>query len=91
MQLGLLEYRPPVENGEIPPKKKRRSTALGLDRGVRIRVRRSAVRASDRGAVLEIVADGQIVRYRSDKNGGTYDVDLERVAIIKRPRVPKRG
>ncbi|GAC1416254.1 MAG: hypothetical protein NVSMB5_06380 [Candidatus Velthaea sp.] len=89
MQLGLLEYRPPVETADIRSKKKRRSTAVGLDRGVRIRVRRSAVRAGDRGAVLEIVSDGRIVRYRSDKNGGTYDVDLERVAIIKRPRVPK--
>lgn len=71
-----------------------RETLRGLHDGVRIRVRRSETRRSDKGTVSGEPRMGKgrkVVDYRSDRNGGLYTVEAERVAIIRKPGLPVRA
>ena len=92
-QLDLLSYRPPpsaIANAEVGAASRRgtsrRQTVRGLAPDVRIRIRASELRARDKGTVIDSFEKNGIamVRYRSDRNGGTYEVRVDRVSIIKR-------
>lgn len=81
----LFSWVPPSETR--PPR--RRSTAYGIKKDVRIAVRANETRAADRGTVDAVRqrSDGtMMVSYRSDRNGGVYDVALDRVRVLRRPR-----
>jgi hypothetical protein len=89
VQLDLLAYRAPQP--PLPGAPRRRTTLHGLDKGVRIRVRGNGVRSADRGTVAAVLdhLEPPKIRYCSDRNGGMYDVALERVSILRRPRLRK--
>lgn len=82
-QLDLLSWTSPQT------KPARRTTTRGLEKDVRIAVRRSETRSADRGTVEIVFEDltPPMVRYRSDRNGGSYDVRVDQVKKIPKPRI----
>jgi hypothetical protein len=71
---------------------RRRTTTHGLHKDVRIAVRGNEFRSADKGTVIDVRRrqDGtDVVSYRSDRNGGAYVVELERVRIVRLPRYRK--